>query len=1183
MWTAVAKLGELKSESAVTVRAGSAELALLYTRSGLFAMDNLCPHAGGVLGEGLVEGERVICPLHSWEFECTSGICPTEKGVKQRTYPVKIEKGEVLVEMPDAVAAPVAASPGAFKSVAAGVEPVAPVETGPGVEKSAVEKWKMAKHGLDVWPDVLRYAARSTPMAKIETPELERMKYYGFFYRKNNDNDHYMVRVRIPGCEMSSEQARALAYIAYESGYSLVDVTTRGNVQIQGLTIQQLPAVRAALEKVGLTSLHTGHDNIRNITSHPLSGVDPDELIDTRELARQIQAMIVGNREFSDLPRKFNIAISGSRQLSTHAWTQDLSYVAAERFTGEAGTEVGFKVLLGGNQGQTPHLAVHLPVFIRPEQALGVTAAILRTFRELGLRNNRHQVRFYYLIERLGLDQILLEIEKRLGYKLTRFPEPVPAPSEEESFIGWFPQKQPGLWTVGVAVPLGRLSYDQFEGLAVVARQFGAGSIRTTFDQNLVLTGIRSEARRDVAYALARYGLGAEPDSVSRNVVACTGKQFCNIAVTESKGYAYQLIETLRRRNVQLSGIRLHMSGCPSSCAMSNTADIGLKGVKVRRGLRVVDAFDVYIGGGIGNTVQLGLLYQKAVPFVQLADFIEKLVGEFHIHRYPNETFSQYWQRKLAAHQPLAHETDLSAWSCSGCGHQHISQNPPFFCPVCAALRSKFVLVEEGAETIVPAVSAATAAAATAKAMAAQPSGPLLWVCQSCQFEKDGDTAPELCPVCGAAQGQFQFKSAAALAGDTAAIRPLSKTDGKRVLIVGGSIGGHTAAQVVRSLDPNACITIVTDEQHSFYNRLNLTRMLANEVERPTLFERTPAWYEENQIDVLTSTRIIGLDPIQKVALLGEGRELPYDACILTHGSSAITPPFFRADLAGVCLLRTLEDVDDIIARVKPGTRVAIIGGGVLGFEAAAGVLTRGGTAQVFEFLPRLMPRQLDAAASARFLELVRARKIETHVGVEVKEILGEQSAAGIALADGRKFDADVVIVSTGIKPNIDWVKRSGIHCNRGVLVNDRMETSAEAVYAAGDVAEWKGMVMGLWANAIEQATVAATNAVGKFANFEGFLPVTVLKCLDIPLVSIGEILEDGGEVSSKVQVDDAAGTYRRLVLRNGIPVGGLLLGTSKGMGEMRKLIEKGLELEKLGKRMMPEPAANIAEPAVVV
>jgi nitrite reductase (NADH) large subunit len=179
-------------------------------------------------------------------------------------------------------------------------------------------------------------------------------------------------------------------------------------------------------------------------------------------------------------------------------------------------------------------------------------------------------------------------------------------------------------------------------------------------------------------------------------------------------------------------------------------------------------------------------------------------------------------------------------------------------------------------------------------------------------------------------------------------------------------------------------------------------------------------------------------------------------------------------------------------------------------------------------------------------------------------------------LADGRRFEADLVIVSTGIKPNIDWVKRSGIHCNGGVVVDDCMQTSADGIFAAGDVAEWRGQVIGLWTNAIEQAKVAATNAVGKMAFFQGFLPVTILKCLGIPLVSIGEIKEDSDEIISKVK-HDPSGTYSRVIFRDGIPIGGILLGTSSGMGEMRKLIEAGRELEQLRRKVVSDDMAAAA------
>jgi ferredoxin-nitrite reductase len=1088
-WVGVAEISALRPGSVRKVEVQGISLAVACTTSGIFVLDDACAHEGSSLGEGSLDGTTLKCAAHGWEFACASGACLTDGAFQQTRYESRLEGGKLQVLLPVARAGSSASAESAASKT------------------SPIEAWKAAKHGLDVWPDVLSHAERSTPMAKIDPTDLERMKWYGFFYRKANDHGRYMCRIRLPGCAMTTEQAKVISYLAYESGYGLVDVTTRGNVQLQGLTIDRLPAVRSALERVGLTAQQSGHDNVRNITSHPWSGIDPQELIDTRGLAEAIQDRLIGDRELSDLPRKLNVALVGRSDPESHAWTQDISFVAVRG----PGGDTGFQLLLGGTQGKTPCLAWHIPVFVLPEEVLGVTIATIGTFRDLGYRTARNKVRLRFLIERIGAEGMLREIETRLGHALMPFARPVPRPHRDENFMGWFRQKQEGLWALGVNAPLGRLTTYEFEGLALVARQFGSESLRTTCDQNIVIPDIPEAARQEAEYAIARHGLTFEPDAASRNTVACTGKQFCSIAVTETKGYAYQLIEELRRRKVQTHGIKIHMSGCPSSCAMSFTADIGLMGAKVRRGLRVFDAFDLYLGGGIGSDVRMAKLYQRGVPFGELAEVVEKLVAEFHLHRTTGQTFSEYWSLKLDEHtlSPLA---ELPRWQCTQCSYLHVGEYPPAFCPRCAAIRSKF------------------------------------------------DPAPE--------EGEQSSPPVAArVAGE-------AKPGGRRVLIVGGSIAGHTAAQVARSEDPDAQVTLLTDEVHSFYNRLNLTRFLAGEVERDALFEYEPRWYEQRRIEVRTETRVIGIDPMGKSVLLDEGRELPYDALILAHGSAGLAPPFHREDLEGLYLLRTLRDVESILARVAEGTRVAFVGGGVLGIEAALGVARRGGRATLLEWMPRLMPRQLDTEAAELLAAKVREAGVEVSVGSGVEAIRGSAAAEGLTLQDGRQIDADLVVLSTGIRPNIDWVKRSGIRCERGVCVDDRMATSAPDVYAAGDVAEWNGRVVGLWTNAIEQAKVAAMNASGKFGFFEGFLPVTQLKCIDTPVLSIGEILEEGGDVTSHVERDAAAGTYRRVIRRAGVPVGALLVGTTSGSGDLLSLVQKGVELERLEQKLMPAPVS---------
>ena len=566
-------------------------------------------------------------------------------------------------------------------------------------ELNAVEVWKAAKHGFDVWPDILRWAQEGTPHDAIDERDLQRMKWYGLFWRKH-DRDRYMIRIRVPGCELTADQARAIAFIAYEAGHEIADVTTRGNVQVQGLPIQKIPGVAAALERVGLTAKQTGFDNIRNVTSHPLSGVDPDELIDTRALARAITELFIDSRELSDLPRKFNIGTNGRADSAPSDWTQDIAWLAAR---GE-GDEIGFRLLIGGTQGQSPRLAWHVPVLVAPGQAVEVTYRILQTFRELGARTDkRTQVRFRYLIERIGPDGVLSEVERRLGFTLTRFPMPPPAPRAPESFVGWFPQKASSLYAVGVVVPMGRLTWRQLEGLAVLCRRYGDGTMRTAIDQNVLLPNVSARAREALGHDLAALQLSFEADSLTRNTVACTGKQFCSLAITETKGYGFQLVEALRRRRVETFGIRIAISGCPNACAQHHTADIGLKGAKVRKGLRIVDGFDVYLGGGVADTLSLGTLWKKGVPFAQLPELLERVIRDFHLQRHPEETFTAFWRRRLRGVAPeIVAPEEPPAWRCRDCGYLHAGDAPPAFCPRCAALRARFFRDDGGAETSAP-------------------------------------------------------------------------------------------------------------------------------------------------------------------------------------------------------------------------------------------------------------------------------------------------------------------------------------------------------------------------------------------------------------------------------------------------------------------------------------------------
>ncbi len=556
-----------------------------------------------------------------------------------------------------------------------------------------VEQWKQEKHGFDVWQDMLDYAEKATPFQAIDKNNLERMKWYGVLNRKRDASGKFMLRYRLTGCELTAKQAREIAYVAYEYGHGIVDITTRAGIQVQGLAVENVPTALLRLEACGLTAKQTGHDNIRSVFCHPLSGVDPDELIDTRSLCRDITDLILDSRSYADLPKKFNIALNGRTEHGTHYWTQDLSYLACEGSDGQP----MFQVLVGGTQGQQPKLGEHLPVLVAPEQVVEVTRVILDLFKEQGFRENRNRGRFRFLIEKIGINGVLTYLEEHLSYPLLPRAKEPPSPTGYDELIGWFRQQQPKLWSMGVSVPLGRMSWQQLEGMSLLAKKWGDGSLRATPEQGLLVVNIPAGFKDAAATDAAALGLSVHADTLVRNTVACTGSQFCNIAVTETKGQMFKLIDRLRQQAVMLHGIRMHMSGCPSSCAQHFTADIGLKGVRVRRLLGTREGFDVYLGGGIAGKVRFAKLYRLGVDIDQLPQLIADVVQEYYQKHKAGQTFSTYWREKLLQQEASKvgeSEYTPPTWLCEGCGYQHRAEYPPVFCPSCAGLRKHFARLE---------------------------------------------------------------------------------------------------------------------------------------------------------------------------------------------------------------------------------------------------------------------------------------------------------------------------------------------------------------------------------------------------------------------------------------------------------------------------------------------------------
>lgn len=375
-----------------------------------------------------------------------------------------------------------------------------------------------------------------------------------------------------------------------------------------------------------------------------------------------------------------------------------------------------------------------------------------------------------------------------------------------------------------------------------------------------------------------------------------------------------------------------------------------------------------------------------------------------------------------------------------------------------------------------------------------------------------------------------------------------------RFIIIGGGIAGVSAAEAIRKSRPEAEITLISEEPNLPYMRMSLTRYLAGEVSRERLFLHDEQWYLENHITLLLETRALAIDAPAKEITLADGAKLAYDKLILASGANPRVPPFPGKDLKGVQTLRTLEDADLILEIARKKARVVCIGGGLLGLEAAGAVARQGADVTVLEGLDWLLPRQLDARASAILKEKIEALGIKVIVPAMTKALLGSEKVESVALADGRVLPADMVLVSTGVASNLELAQSAGLKVNRGVLVDEHMITSDPDILAAGDITEFQGRCYGLWAPARSQGTVAGQNAVGIPSSFQDDPPSTKLKALGVDLFSIGQFSPNVPEETLIAESKD--GEYRSFLFREGKMVGSILLGDASLSAKVKAAIE---------------------------
>ncbi|MGB3492029.1 MAG: ferredoxin--nitrite reductase [Elainellaceae cyanobacterium] len=491
------------------------------------------------------------------------------------------------------------------------------------------ERFKAEKDGLAVKNELERFAEIGWE-AVDETDLTQRLKWLGIFFRPVTPGK-FMLRLRMPNGILTSQQMQALAEIVQRYGEDgNADITTRQNLQLRGILLEDIPDIFRRLKAVGMTSVQSGMDNVRNITGSPVAGLDASELIDTRELVQAVQDMITdsgeGNAEFTNLPRKFNIAIEGGRDNSVHAEINDIAFVPAYR----EGV-LGFNVLVGGFfSAKRCEAAIPLNAWVQPtvDAVVEICRAILEVYRDNGLRANRQKARLMWLIDEWGLDTFRAAVANQIGQELlTAAPEDA-IDWDKRDHIGIFPQPQPELNFVGLHVPVGRLYASDMFDLARIAEVYGAGEIRLTVEQNAIIPHVPNSALEALQQESILQRFTLTPPPLTRSLVSCTGAQFCNFALVETKNRALALAQEVETEMELPSSVRIHWTGCPNSCGQPQVADIGFIGTKARKDGKTVEAVDIYMGGKVGKDAKLGDRVMKSIPCDDLKPVLKQLLTE---------------------------------------------------------------------------------------------------------------------------------------------------------------------------------------------------------------------------------------------------------------------------------------------------------------------------------------------------------------------------------------------------------------------------------------------------------------------------------------------------------------------------------------------------------------------------
>ncbi len=515
-----------------------------------------------------------------------------------------------------------------------------------------VEQIKQDKDGLEVLADLYRYSEQGDYDA-IEAGDLEqRFKWFGVYRQKPNVG-HFMLRIKIPGGQISPSQLLAISEICDQYARGFGDITTRQTIQLHWLTISDIKPVFEKLATVGMDSQFSCGDVPRNVVGCPLAGVAKQEIIDSSQAVRDVAAMYkAGGKEFSNLPRKFKTALGGCHIHCHQPQINDIGLYGAKRSDGR----VGYGLLVGGGLSSTPHFGQPIRVFVEPNQVMDVCRAIAILFRDYGYREKRTRARLKFLVADQGWQWTRDKIEEILGYRLEH-DDSLQHPSAVHSDHMGVGEQKDGLYYVGVPIERGRWTAHNMADVARLAKQFAkpiAGQesrIRLTGKQNFLILDVPKENVEDLCIALDEAGLPPAGHALRSSLISCTGSEFCNLAVVETKHRAGRVLQWLEENTQLDQPLMISFTGCPNACAQYQICDIGLTGIPARDPQRLddkgkpmkVDGYNVLLGAGIGSDPRFGEIIAKKVVADRVHLGIKSLIDHYMEERVDEDEPFRSW------------------------------------------------------------------------------------------------------------------------------------------------------------------------------------------------------------------------------------------------------------------------------------------------------------------------------------------------------------------------------------------------------------------------------------------------------------------------------------------------------------------------------------------------------------